>query len=197
MILFDINALIGNLYVCGKSIFLTGGKDNIIKKGDRKKLKLTIVEEFKGSALVGLSYVPLFNYFDDDKHSHCFSVVCDNYVSETAGTSIVHQAPGFGEDDLRVCTHHGIYKPLEESIVCPVDHSGKYVLDANKPILQKLRKEGRVWVDYFIEHEYPFCWRSETPLIYRSIPSWYIAVEKIKEKLLKNNELTYWYVYYI
>ena len=194
-------------YIVGKDVFNVAGKDNVVFKGDKKKLlkNVKVVQEFTGKDLVGIKYEPLFNFFNDKAHSHCFRVVSDGYVSNTAGTAIVHQAPGFGEDDLRVCQEHKVYVPENESVVCPVDHSGKYtdevkdyvgqyVLDCNKPILKDLRSRERVWVDYSIEHEYPYCWRSETPLIYRSIPSWYIQVTALKDQLLKNNQKTYWYV---
>lgn len=128
-------------------------------------------------------------------------VITDNYVTDDSGTGIVHCAPGFGEDDYRVCLAANIIKKGED--VCPVDPNGrftskiadwngKYVKDCDKDIIKTLKQMGRLVNAGSIVHSYPFCWRSETPLIYRTVPSWFVAVEKIKDKLLKNNESTYW-----
>jgi len=193
----------GKVYICGKTILLNS---KTIKKGRGKGFKPKIIEEFKGKDLVGKEYVPLFDYFSNRKH--CFKVISDDYVGENEGTGIVHQAPGFGEDDLRACTKWRIHRVGEEDIVCPVDHNGKYtdevkdykgqyVLDANKNIIKDLDNNKRLWNRDNYEHDYPHCWRSDTPLIYRAIPSWYIKVTKIKDKLLNNNNKTYWVPEYV
>eukprot|EP01135_Chromosphaera_perkinsii_P005903 Nk52_evm36s370 gene=Nk52_evmTU36s370 len=162
----------------------------------------TILEEFTGDKLAGLKYEPLFQYFYERKKNEAFRVLTDGYVGEDAGTGIVHQAPAFGEDDFRVCVEHGVIRKDDEAI-CPVDDSGKftaevtdfsgmYVKDADKLILKKLKEEGRVVQSGNIVHSYPFCYRSETPLIYKTVPSWFIRVESQREKLLKNNAITEW-----
>lgn len=82
-----------------------------------------LLAKFPGSALVGLNYTPLFNYFTELAHK-AFRVVSDNYVTDSSGTGIVHQAPAFGEDDFRVCIAHGIVERSEVGSVCPVDLNG-------------------------------------------------------------------------
>jgi len=128
-------------------------------------------------------------------------------VSSDAGTGIVHQAPAFGEDDYRVCVEHGvidIQEGGEASLPCPVDANGRFTLPvspdflgihvktADAAICASLKEKGRLLVKEAYEHSYPFCWRSDTPLIYKAVPSWFVAVESIKEKLIKNNMQTYW-----
>ena len=195
----------GNFYICGKKVLSKPKKENTIMKG-RKGFKYTIIEEYKGSDLVSIKYKPLFNYFIN--RTHCFRVISDDYVTEDEGTGIVHQAPGFGEDDLRACEQHGIHRKGKEEVVCPVDHNGKYkdevkdyvgqyVLDANKNIQKDLRQNGRLWNEVNFDHDYPHCWRSDTPLLYRAIPSWFIKVTDIKDKLVENNKKTYWVPSYV
>uniref|UniRef100_A0A0X3PAM1 Isoleucine--tRNA ligase, cytoplasmic n=1 Tax=Schistocephalus solidus TaxID=70667 RepID=A0A0X3PAM1_SCHSO len=162
-----------------------------------------IVEKMKGSSLVGLTYKPLFDYFAGLKASRgAFRVVSDTYVTEDTGTGIVHQAPYFGEDDFRICLRMGIVTK-EMPPVCPVDCSGKfttevtdfagkYVKDADKLICQTLKKNGRLINQSTLNHSYPFCWRSDTPLLYKAVPTWFIRVEVLVERLLANNANTMW-----
>lgn len=168
---------------------------------DLKKEKLfEIVERYAGAELVGLAYVPLFQYFTT--YSNAFRVVADNYVTSDSGTGIVHQAPAFGEDDYRVCISNGIISKGED-LPCPVDangnftdvvsdFAGRHVKDADSDICLLLKSQGRLVLKEVYNHSYPFCWRSETPLIYKAVPSWFVAVEKVKENLLNNNKQTYW-----
>ncbi|KAL7719282.1 isoleucine--tRNA ligase [Entamoeba marina] len=165
-----------------------------------KKAKRVIVERMKGKDLVGKEYVPLFPYF---KHlTTCFRLVSDDYVLNDSGTGIVNQAPGFGEDDYRVCLEHGIITK-GTYIVCPIDFSGcftdevidytgRYVKDCDKEIVKRLKKEGRVFSTSTITHRCPFCWKSDTPIIYRAVSSWFINVESFKDKLVENSKQTYW-----
>merc|ERR1719295_2375224 len=195
----------GNFYICGKKVLAKSKKENTIMKG-RKGFKSKVVEEYKGTDLVGKTYTPLFEYFEE--RAHCFRVISDDYVTEDEGTGIVHQAPGFGEDDLRACEAHGVHRKGEEEVVCPIDHNGcytdevkdyagQYVLDANQHIIGDLRAQGRLWNRVDFEHEYPHCWRSDTPLLYRAIPSWFIRVTALKQRLVENNRATYWVPAYV
>ena len=163
-----------------------------------KKNNLTVLDTVKGSDLKGRRYEPLFPYFKDLASEGCFQVLNDDYVTTDSGTGIVHNAPGFGEDDLRVMKEAGI-----DASVCPVDDAGKYkkditdyvglyVKDADKVIINRLKDEGRLYDRAQYTHSYPFCPRSETPLIYKTIPSWYVDVVKIKDKLLASNAQTNW-----
>jgi isoleucyl-tRNA synthetase len=173
-----------------------------IKKDAKKDFE--IVEELKGDKLVGLAYEPMFPYFkgkvDEDRAWH---VVCDNYVSAEGGTCIVHQAPAFGEDDNRVCLKYGIISKDGKGMICPVDaggcftdevtdFKGQHVKAADKNIKAKLVKEDKMVYNGTEVHNYPHCWRSDTPLIYRAVPSWFIKVEDAREDLIANNNKTNW-----
>ena len=169
---------------------------------DPKKAKIKTVQKFVGKDLVGLEYEPLFPYYYEEYKDRAFRILSDNYVTADAGTGVVHQAPAFGEDDYRVCMAHGIFTkeaqppcPLDESgrFVDPVvDYKGLVVKDADKPIIKDLKAKGKLIVQSVLTHSYPFCWRSGTPLIYRTVPSWFVRVEPIVEKLLEANEKTLW-----
>ncbi|KAL8055602.1 hypothetical protein ABFX02_04G067200 [Erythranthe guttata] len=160
-----------------------------------------ILSKCTGASLVGMKYVPLFDYFKEFSDV-AFRVVADNYVTDGSGTGIVHCAPAFGEDDYRVCMENGIIKKGEPLVVAVdddgcfteriVEFSKRYVKDADKDIIQAVKEKGRLVKSGSFTHSYPFCWRSDTPLIYRAVPSWFVAVEKIKDKLLENNKQTYW-----
>ena len=130
-------------------------------------------------------------------------MLTDSYVTDESGTGIVHQAPYFGEDDFRVCLAAGIISK-DQDMICPVDDGGRFiepvkdflgdhVKDADKKIIKMLKECGRLVRDGTVKHSYPFCWRSETPLIYRAVPSWFIRVEQMSQQLLDNNQKTYWY----
>ncbi|OVA02875.1 Aminoacyl-tRNA synthetase [Macleaya cordata] len=158
-----------------------------------------LLEKITGASLVGMKYVPLFDYFADFSDS-AFRVVADNFVTDDSGTGVVHCAPAFGEEDYRVCIANHIINKGENLIVAVdddgcftdrvSDFSGRYVKDADKDIINAAK--GRLVKSQTFTHSYPFCWRSETPLIYRAVPSWFVAVEKLKDQLLENNKQTYW-----
>ncbi|XP_027168182.1 isoleucine--tRNA ligase, cytoplasmic [Coffea eugenioides] len=160
-----------------------------------------VLEKFSGSSLVGKKYVPLFDYFKDFSDV-AFKVVADDYVTADSGTGIVHCAPAFGEDDYRVCMENHMITKGENLVVAVdddgcfteriTDFKGCYVKDADKGIILAVKEKGRLVKSGSFMHSYPFCWRSDTPLIYRAVPSWFVAVEKIKDQLLENNKQTYW-----
>ncbi|MGA1372390.1 MAG: isoleucine--tRNA ligase [Pseudomonadales bacterium] len=159
---------------------------------------LPVLARLKGRDLVGRRYRPLFPYFSDEASRGAFVVVADGYVSADSGTGLVHQAPAFGEDDYRVMRAAGI-----EAFVCPVtlsgiftdevpDFAGRQVKEADRDIIRWLRDAGALYRQEVIQHSYPFCYRSDTPLIYRAIPSWYVAVTRIVDRLLAANEQIRW-----
>ena len=163
-----------------------------------KKTELTILEKVKGSDLKGRKYEPLFPYFKELADEGCFQILNDGYVTTENGTGIVHIAPGFGEDDNRVMKEASI-----RACVCPVDDAGRftaevtdfsgvYVKDADKDIMRQLNESGRLYERSNYLHSYPFCPRSDTPLIYKTIPSWYVDIEAIKEKMIAANKEIYW-----
>lgn len=166
----------------------------------------TVEKTFVGTDLVGKKYKPLFDYFADPATApeckNYFRILSDNYVTDDAGTGIVHQAPAFGEDDYRVCLAHDvIYKGQE--IPCPVDSNGMFtsqipevagvhVKEADETLIAIIKQTGRLVQKDQLEHSYPFCWRSDTPLIYKAVPSWFVKVEEIRDKIVENNKKTYW-----
>jgi len=162
-----------------------------------------ILETFKGSALEGKEYKPLFEYYAGRREQGAFRVFVGAHVTDDAGTGIVHTAPAFGADDYSICLKHGIIKP--DSPPCPVDASGfftepvsdfagQYIKDhaTERAIIKNLKERGLLVHETQFNHSYPFCWRSETPLIYRAINSWFINVKGIKTDLLENNKKAYW-----
>lgn len=168
--------------------------------GEPDTSKYEILKEMKGSALVGQKYEPLFPYFSDEKTA--FVVMSDNYVTKDSGVGIVHQAPAFGEDDYRVCLAHNVIK-RGAGLICPVDDNGnftdavtdfkgKHVKAADRDIIRHLRAAKRLVRDGTTKHSYPHCWRSDTPLIYKAVPSWFVDVPSIRDKLVANNKKSYW-----
>jgi isoleucyl-tRNA synthetase len=149
----------------------------------------------KGKELSKLHYIPLFDYFKDHKNS--FQILTGDFVVEGSGTGIVHMAPGFGEDDQVICQKEGI------ELVCPVDNAGKFtseipdfagvqVFEANDSIIIKLKQQGN-WLktEQYI-HNYPHCWRTDTPLIYKAVPSWYVKVTEFKDRMVELNQQINW-----
>jgi len=172
-------------------------------KPDKAAEHFEVLEKYVGTDLVGKKYKPIFDFFADTPASgEYFRVLSDNYVTDDAGTGIVHQAPAFGEDDYRVCLAHGvIYKG--QDLPCPVDDNGVFtkevppvkgmnVKDADDILIKLIKESGRLVQKDNLDHSYPFCWRSDTPLIYKAVPSWFIKVEEIREKIVANNNKTYW-----
>ncbi|MDD9337937.1 MAG: isoleucine--tRNA ligase [Rickettsiaceae bacterium] len=144
---------------------------------------------------LNLTYRPLFDYFSN--HPGSFKVLSGDFVVEGDGTGIVHMAPGFGEDDQILCQSQGI------ELVCPVDNAGKFtkeiydfvglqVFDANDQIIIKLKNQGN-WLktEQYI-HNYPHCWRTDTPLIYKAVPSWYVKVTEFKDRMVELNQQINW-----
>lgn len=163
-----------------------------------KGKNLVVLDEVKGSELVGKTYHPLFDYFKHLKSEGAFQILSDDYVSTESGTGVVHQAPAFGEDDYRVLKAANI-----EAMVCPVDMEGKFteevidfaglhVKEADKLIIKHLKEKGSLYRHETIVHSYPFCPRSDTPIIYRTIDSWYVKVEQMRDKLTAANSEISW-----
>lgn len=160
--------------------------------------QLEVLAQFAGRELLGKSYEPLFDYFAECRTEGAFVIISDDYVSTASGTGVVHQAPAFGEDDLRILKKQGI-----EALVCPVDMSGRFtdevrdfaglhVKEADKPIIRHLKNTGHLYIQETIVHSYPLCPRSDTPIIYRTIPSWYVKVEALRDRLVAANAGVNW-----
>lgn len=156
------------------------------------KEEVEILERYKGSDLLGKSYEPLFEFYSD-REAPNFTVIESSHVTTDAGTGIVHIAPAFGEEDYQACVK------LDIQPVCPVDahgrfekeitpYAGVYVKDADKTIISDLKEKGRLIKQATIQHSYAFCPRTDTPLISRTVQSWFVKVEAVKEKLVENNK---------
>jgi isoleucyl-tRNA synthetase len=178
----------GNQYIAAETLW----KNAFGKKAEDE---YEIIETTTGDKLVGLKYEPLFSFFSDTENA--FRVVHSDHVTIESGTGIVHLAPAFGEDDYFVCKREGIplVNPIDDdgmftSAVPP--YAGKRVKEADKDIIMDLKAKNRLVKNDSILHSYPFCWRTDQPLIYRAVSSWFVKVEAIKEQLLKNNSETRW-----
>ena len=156
-----------------------------------------ILEEMPGSALVGMAYEPLFDFQKDLVDKSAWRVVADDYVTMTDGTGIVHIAPAFGEDDARVGRENDLpFLQLVDTqgrMDKATPWAGLFVKDADRPILEKLEADGLLVKTARFEHDYPFCWRCDTPLIYYARSTWFIAMTKVKEQLIASNQSVNWY----
>ncbi|MBQ8125352.1 MAG: isoleucine--tRNA ligase [Kiritimatiellae bacterium] len=157
-----------------------------------------VVAEFKGDALKGSEYEPLFPYFADKRAEGAFRVLNDDYVTTDDGVGLVHIAPAYGEDDFRVCKEAGITAfadPLDDACAftdAVPEYAGRFCKDCDKDIIKRLKAEGKLVHQATIVHSYPFCDRTDTPLIYRAIDAWYVRVEDLHERLAANNATVHW-----
>ncbi|KAJ2477150.1 isoleucine--tRNA ligase [Coemansia sp. RSA 2320] len=167
-----------------------------------KVAKFEILERIKANDLVGLEYEPIFDFFVSQFNGAAYRVVADSYVESTSGTGIVHNAPAYGEDDFRVCMKYKIIAP-GGFVPTPVTDNGTfddsvgpfagaYVKDADKDIAKAIKARGRLVRQGTLVHNYPFCYRSNTPLLYRAVPAWFVRVEDAVDRLQANNSETYW-----
>lgn len=166
----------------------------------KKQLEHAVqVATIKGSDLVGRSYEPLFPYFARLKSEGCFRVLAGSFVSTEDGTGIVHIAPGFGQDDFEAC------RALRRDfpIVCPVDeagcftsevpdYAGRQVFETNEPIVAWLKENRKLVKKEQITHSYPFCYRTDTPLIYKAMSGWFVRVESFRDELVALNDQITW-----
>ncbi|WGD36277.1 isoleucine--tRNA ligase [Lysinibacter sp. HNR] len=154
----------------------------------------------RGSELAGIEYERLWDFYADTEtygtHNAWRFLVAD-YVTASDGTGIVHQAPAYGEDDQKICEAHGI------PVIISVDDGGKFlntvplveglqVFDANKPLTQELRADGRLFRQASYEHPYPHCWRCREPLIYKAVSSWFVRVTDFRDDLEELNQQINW-----
>jgi isoleucyl-tRNA synthetase len=159
-----------------------------------------IEKTIKGQDLGGVRYQRIFDYYADESKfdtKNAWQVLVGDYVADNEGTGIVHQAPAYGEDDQMLCDAAGIpvYVSVNErgqfnSVIS--DFEGQHVFDANKPITQKLKAEGRLLRQASYEHSYPHCYRCKSPLIYKAVSSWFVETTKVKERMLELNQQIEW-----
>ena len=155
-----------------------------------------IIEEYKGKDLEKTKYDQLLPFLKTDKTSNSFIVTCDDYVTMTDGTGIVHIAPAFGEDDAKVGKKYNL------AYLNPVGEDAKYtdgpwkgmsIFDADLEVIKWLKENDKLFKKQKMEHEYPHCWRCHSPLVYYSRPSYYLEVTKIKDKIIEENNKVNWY----
>ncbi len=159
----------------------------------------TIIEEYTGKELERKEYEPLFNYTKEaadktGKKGHY--IICDSYVTMSDGTGIVHTAPAFGEDDNRVCREYDMpfirFVDSKGNMTEETGLGGIFVKKADPKILEILENEGKLFSAPNFEHDYPHCWRCDTPLIYYARDSWFISMSKERGELISNNDTVNW-----
>ncbi len=177
-------------------VYVKNGETYIIAKSLVKNYfeDPQILKEIKGKELLGKEYEPLFDYY---KQLKAFKIIDGDFVTEDDGTGLVHMAPAFGEVDYDVC------KNAKLPFVQPVDengrfndevpeYKGKFIKDTDKEITQRLEEENKLFKVIKYEHDYPFCWRCNSPLMYYAIKSWFIKVSAYRDKLVELNEKINW-----
>ncbi len=156
-----------------------------------------VVGTVASDELIGRRYRPLFDYFASLEADGAFRVVGADFVDTAEGTGVVHAAPGFGEDDQRAAEAHGV------PTVVPVDDQGRFtdevadwtgvnVLEANAGIISRLKQQRRILRHATYEHNYPHCWRTDEPIIYRALSSWFVRVTEMQDKMLALNQQINW-----
>ena len=164
----------------------------------KKPEQCEVVRELKGAEMKGWEYEPIFPYFADKRAEGAFRVLNDDYVTTDDGVGIVHIAPAYGEDDFRVCKEAGMnafVDPLDDACAFTdaiPEYKGRFCKDCDKDIIKALKAAGKLVHQATIVHSYPFCDRTDTPLIYRAIDAWYVRVEDLHERLAKNNAAVHW-----
>ncbi len=175
--------------------------DKVLGKlgGDEEKAAYEVLERFSGKDLEYKEYEPLFECAGEaakkqNKKGHF--VTCDRYVTMTDGTGIVHIAPAFGEDDAQVGRKYDLpfvqFVDGKGNMTAETPYAGKFVKDADADILRDLDKAGKLFDAPKFEHDYPFCWRCDTPLIYYARESWFIRMTAVKDDLIRNNNTINW-----
>ncbi|OLA54884.1 MAG: isoleucine--tRNA ligase [Firmicutes bacterium CAG:65_45_313] len=158
-----------------------------------------VLETYVGKDLEYKEYEPLYKCAGDaaekqKKKAHF--VTCDGYVTMTDGTGIVHIAPAFGEDDSRIGRNYGLpfvqFVDGKGDLTAETPYAGKFVKDADPLVLKDLDAEGKLFDAPKFEHDYPFCWRCDTPLIYYARESWFIKMTAVKDDLVRNNKTINW-----
>ena len=174
------------------------GKKYIMAKALTEKVfegqELAFEAEFTGTDLKGTEYEPLYRFVEPDKKA--WFVVCDDYVTMEDGTGIVHIAPAFGEDDNRVCHENNVpfvnLVDTQGKFVPETTWAGTFVKDADPLILQDLKDRGLLFAAVPFAHDYPFCWRCDTPLLYYARPTWFIKMTALRDNLVRNNRTINW-----
>ncbi|MBR1416542.1 MAG: isoleucine--tRNA ligase [Bacilli bacterium] len=159
-----------------------------------------ILETYMGKDLENTKYDQLLPFLSVDKASNSFIVTCDDYVTTSDGTGIVHIAPAFGEDDAKVGKKYNLayLNPVgEDATYTDGPWKGMNIFDADLEVIKYLKENDKLFKKQKIEHEYPHCWRCHSPLVYYSRPSYYLEVTKIQDKIIEENNKVNWYPAYV
>ena len=162
-----------------------------------------VVARARGSELLGATYVPPFDYFGEERDRGAFAVIAGTEVSTEEGTGIVHMAPAYGEADFAALAGAGL-----DLLVDPVDAEGRFtdavpevagqnIKEADATLVRLLKDAGRLFRNERIRHQYPFCYRTDTPLMYKAIPTWFVRVESIRDRLVALNDEVHWVPDYV
>ena len=154
-------------------------------------------EPLKGAELVGWRYQPLFDYFVEKRGDVAFRVISADHVTTEDGTGLVHMAPDFGAEDFLASKAEGI------EVILSVDDEGRFtrevtdfagrnVKEADPDIIRAIKDMGRMFHHATLEHPYPFCWRSDTPLIYKALPAWFVRVTDLRDRMVEHNKGIHW-----
>ena len=157
-----------------------------------------ILDSCKGAELIGSRYIPAFDEYEEEYNNGAFVVIHSDDTNTESGSGLVSQAPAYGESDFYTLKNANVHVLKD-----PVTMSGKFdstfknleglfVKDADNPIIEHLDTRGALYSQTRENHSYPYCWRTGTPLIYKAIPTWFVSVEKIKERMVELNQDTHW-----
>ncbi len=161
-----------------------------------------VVATLPGSALLDRGYQPLFPYFADLKDKPhggggAFYIVGSSDIKSDEGTGLVHMAPAYGEIDFEICRREkiAVVDPVDEEgrfTAAVTDFAGQNVKEADKNIIRALKEKGAILKHETTVHSYPFCWRSGTPLIYKTVPGWFVRVERLRDRMVAHNDAIHW-----
>ncbi len=190
-----VKAADGYIYYMAKELL-----DNVLGSlAEEGKPAYEVLETYVGTDLEHKEYEPLFACAGEaagKQHKKGFYITCDNYVTMSDGTGIVHIAPAFGEDDANVGRKYDLpfvqFVDGKGNMTGETPYAGKFVKDADKDILVDLDREGKLFSAPKFEHDYPFCWRCDTPLIYYARESWFIRMTAVRDDLVRNNKTVNW-----
>ena len=179
---------------------LVGAHAKELGYGSAQEARDAVERTILGRELEDVEYERLFDYYADAETwgtERAWRILVDDYVSTTDGTGIVHQAPAYGEDDMRITGEAGI------PVIVSLDDGGRFLpsvadvagslwMEANRPLIRIIRERGRLLREASYEHSYPHCWRCRNPLIYKAVSSWFVRVTELKQRMLETNEEITW-----
>jgi isoleucyl-tRNA synthetase len=171
---------------------------------NQSKKNLKVIDKIDPITLIGQKYTPLYDCYPDIP-SNAFTVVHADFVTDSDGTGLVHIAPSYGEDDYQTCISNNLIKKTDDLFMSideegyyknlninGLDLNGVFYKDGNRLIINKLKTDQKLFFQARYKHSYPYCWRSDTPLMYRAVKSWFVNVESIKDRMVELNKSINW-----